>query len=177
MKKEFYIIFAIVLTVLVAAFVLQVATHIIFDQLGLNKIIAFIISIIIDVLFVKFWLDRLFNQKKTNQVRVKPSAQIENTLLNLNWLRKNEAKILEILPQTWTHIDNLDPVKLGYQFKVIGIDWRSNEELTAVLCLLEKIGITLRDGYTIRANPHSVFKRSYGSNNRNIPKLAAIPKK
>lgn len=53
---------------------------------------------------------------------------------------------------------NLNGLQLGYQFKLLGIDWRSQEEFGKIMVYLEKIKIILRDGLTIRRNPHSIFK-------------------
>lgn len=83
---------------------------------------------------------------------------LEETIGNREWVKENEDKIKNILPETWTHIQNLNGLQLGFQLKLIGIDWRSEEEFGKVFVFLEKMGILLREGQTFRRNPHSIFK-------------------
>lgn len=84
--------------------------------------------------------------------------RLQDTLGNGEWLKRNEAAIKEILPDTWTHINNLNGLQLGFRLKLIGVDWRSNDEFGKIMVFLEKIGMILRDGMTIRRNPHSIFQ-------------------
>lgn len=83
---------------------------------------------------------------------------LKNTLGNEDWLRKNEQAIREMLPTTWTHINNLNGLQLGFKLKLMGVDWRSQDEFGKVMVYLEKIGMMFREGMTVRRNPHSIFK-------------------
>lgn len=79
-----------------------------------------------------------------------------DTLGNKTWLKENEAKIKEMLPETWTHMENLNGLKLGFHLKLIGVDWRSQDEFGRVMLFLEKIGMLQRqNGYHVRANPEA----------------------
>lgn len=82
----------------------------------------------------------------------------QETLGNVEWLKENESKLKEMLPETWTHIQNLNGLSLGFQLKLLGIDWRSEEEFGKVMVYLTKIGLLLQDGFTVKRNPHSIFK-------------------
>jgi len=82
---------------------------------------------------------------------------LENTLGNTKWLKENEAKIKELLPETWTHVSNLNGLSLGFKLKLLGIDWRSQDEFGRVMVFLEKTGFMLRDGLTVRGNPSNIF--------------------
>lgn len=85
---------------------------------------------------------------------------MRDTLGNIDWLRANEEKIKDLLPQTWTHIENLSGLKLGYGLKLLGVDWRNEQQFGAVMVFLEKTGLMLRqNGFQVRANPNSVFGR------------------
>lgn len=83
---------------------------------------------------------------------------IKETLGSTQWLKNNENKLKEFLPETWTHMENIEALKIAYRLKLIGIDFRSTEEFGWIMLFLEKIGILLRDGYTVRRNPNSIFK-------------------
>lgn len=72
-------------------------------------------------------------------------------------MKKNEDAIKSIFPETWTHIENLDGSRIGFRLKLIGVDWRSEDEFGRVMMFFEKIGILLRDGYLVKRNPHSIF--------------------
>lgn len=81
------------------------------------------------------------------------------TLGNIKWLVKNEAAIKDMLPKTWTHMNNLNGLQMGYKMKLIGIDWRSQDEFGQVMVYLEKIGFMLRQNkYQVRANNESLVK-------------------
>lgn len=73
-------------------------------------------------------------------------------------LRKNEDGIKKMLPETWTHMHNLNGLQLGFQLKLMGFDWRSQDQFGAFMVAFEKAGLLLRDGMLIRRNHHQVFK-------------------
>lgn len=84
---------------------------------------------------------------------------LQDTLGNEPWIREKEDAIKAILPQTWTHMNNINILQLMYQLKLIGVDWRSQDRFVDVMVFLEKIGILIRDGMAVRANPHSIFQQ------------------
>ena len=79
------------------------------------------------------------------------------TLGNEQWLRDNEGEIRALLPETWTHVANLNGLQLRFKLKLLGVDWRSEDEFGRVMVYLERIGIMLREGMAVRRNPHSIF--------------------
>ena len=84
---------------------------------------------------------------------------LKNTIGNENWLRENENKLKKLLPETWTHMHNLNGLKIGFGLKLLGIDWRSEEEFGRVMVWIEKIGIMVRQNtYQVRASSQSIFK-------------------
>jgi hypothetical protein len=88
----------------------------------------------------------------------KEMMSLLETLGNEAWLRANEQKVKDMLPETWTHVSNLNGMQLGYRMKLLGIDWRSEEQLAKVMVFLTKTGFLLMNGQTVRRNPNSVFK-------------------
>lgn len=72
------------------------------------------------------------------------------TLGNSAWLSKNKQALLNILPETWTHLSNINGLQIGFQLKLLGVDWRSEEEFGKVMTYLEKIKFIDRDGVLIR---------------------------
>lgn len=83
---------------------------------------------------------------------------MRDTLGNKQWVKENEDKLKAMLPKTWTHMNNLNPLQLGWQLKLLGVDYRSTEELAKVLVYLEKIGIMIRQNrFQVRANPAKIF--------------------
>ena len=86
---------------------------------------------------------------------------LQDTLENVEWMRKNEAAIKDLFPETWTHIQNFsgtEVVRMAYKMKLLGIDWRSEEEFGNCMVFFEKTKFMLRDGMLVKRNPHSVFK-------------------
>ena len=82
---------------------------------------------------------------------------LQETLGNDAWLRANEAAIKALLPETWTHVANLNGLQIGYGLKLLGIDWRSQDEFGRVMVFLERAKFMLRDGMNVKRNPQSVF--------------------
>ncbi len=75
---------------------------------------------------------------------------LSNTLGNKTWLLENEAALKNLLPVTWTHISNINGLKIGFGLKLLGVDWRSESDFGEVMVNLERVGIMLRDGILIR---------------------------
>lgn len=82
---------------------------------------------------------------------------LKKILSDPDWVRENEPKIKELLPETWTLMTNLDPLKIGFGFKLLGIDWHNEDEFGWVMVYLEKTGILQRKDYLVRANPDRIF--------------------
>lgn len=83
---------------------------------------------------------------------------LADTLGNKEWLKANEAAIRALLPETWTHMENLNGLRLGYGLKLIGVDWRSEDEFGRVMLFLEKTGMLQRQNdFQVRANHRSIF--------------------
>lgn len=81
-----------------------------------------------------------------------------DTLGNESWLKANEQAVKDLLPDTWTHVGNLNGLQIGFRLKLLGIDWRTQDEFGKCMVYLERIGFMLRDGMTVKRNPRSVFK-------------------
>lgn len=82
-------------------------------------------------------------------------------LENEEWLRENEDKVKALLPDTWTHIENLNGLQIGFGLKLLGVDWRSERDFLGVMLFLEKIGfMQRRNGYQVRANPGRVIGKA-----------------
>lgn len=91
---------------------------------------------------------------------------MKNTFSDEQWLRENESAIKAIMPKTWTHIDNLNGVQIGYGLKLLGVNWRNKCEFGEAMTFLVKSGIVLMNSNNnIKANPHSIFKIT----ERNLP--------
>lgn len=85
--------------------------------------------------------------------------RLADTLGNEQWLRENEAKVKALFPDTWTHMENLNGMQIGFQFKLLGIDWRNEQEFGRCMVYLEKLGFLQRqNGLQVRANPSTIFR-------------------
>lgn len=80
-----------------------------------------------------------------------------DTLGNIAWLRANEKAVKNMLPETWTHVGNMNGLQIGYRMKLLGIDWRNEQEFGKCTVFLERIGFMLRDGLTVKRNPRNVL--------------------
>jgi hypothetical protein len=85
------------------------------------------------------------------------NMSLRETLGSDEWLRANEDKVKALLPETWTHLGNLNGLQIGYRMKLLGIDWRSEDEFGRVMVFMERAKFMLRDGMLVKRNPQSVF--------------------
>jgi len=78
---------------------------------------------------------------------------LKETIGNSDWMIKNESALKEILPKTWTHMENLNLLQIGFSLKILGVDWRRKDDLPKIMVFLEEIGVMARDNYLVKANP------------------------
>ncbi len=82
---------------------------------------------------------------------------LQETLANENWLKANENKVKELFPIAFTHIQQLNGLKIGAQLRTLGVAWRTEKEFEMIMVFLEKLGFLLREGQTVKRNPKSIF--------------------
>jgi hypothetical protein len=75
---------------------------------------------------------------------------LSETMCNKQWILDHKDDIIDLLPETWTHIANFSIVPIGYRFKLWGCDWRSEDDLIKCFVVLEQIGLVYRDGFCLR---------------------------
>lgn len=80
------------------------------------------------------------------------TQSIVDVLEESDWINKNKEAIKNLLPETWTHVGNLNPIAMGFQLKLIGADWRNKGDFCKILSYLQGKGIILVDGLCIRRN-------------------------
>ncbi len=85
----------------------------------------------------------------------RPGAALAATLGNTEWVEDHKEELKDLLPATWTHATNFNPLKFGFGLKLLGIDWRSQDELALVLAWMEKTGFLLRNGLQLKRNHHA----------------------
>lgn len=66
-------------------------------------------------------------------------------MIDSNWIKLNQAALRQALPDSWTNVQNLDFVRIGYQLKLLNVDWRSYEELARIMAKLEQLHFLIRD--------------------------------
>jgi hypothetical protein len=83
--------------------------------------------------------------------------KFEDTLGNIAWLKENEHFIKALVPETFTHIHNLNALQIGFQLKLRGLDWRSENDFGKIMVALVKVGLILQDGFLVKRNPDNLF--------------------
>ena len=68
--------------------------------------------------------------------------------------QKQKDIMWEHFPLTFTHIQNLNPMAIGFALKAAGIDWKGNKEFGARIVQLKNEGVIECDGiYLVRRKP------------------------
>ena len=66
------------------------------------------------------------------------------TVADPYWLVEHWSDLTGSMPKELEPL-NIDVLlRIGYKFKLLGVDWRSNEELCAYFVVLEKAGMLIR---------------------------------
>ena len=78
-------------------------------------------------------------------------------IYNDEWRCRHEQTLKEFFPRTFTHIGNIDDDQLKQKLKILGIDIRQHGELGDILEVLVEKRIILRNGMTVKRNPHDCF--------------------
>lgn len=82
---------------------------------------------------------------------------IAQTLGSYEWLSKNEDALKDLFPETWIHFANINTLQLMLKLKILGVDYKTEDQLGRILVILEKVRIVIRDGLFIRRNPNKIF--------------------
>ena len=80
-------------------------------------------------------------------------------LTDINWLKENETDIKNLLPETWTHVQNISVLKIGFGLKLLGVNWQTEDELSKILVYLIRLGMIERDKMLIRRSHNTVCDR------------------
>ncbi len=62
-------------------------------------------------------------------------------LKNTRWLKTNEESLKALFPRTWTHSANINWMQVRFKLKLIGIDYRSEDDIAKILTFFTRIGI------------------------------------
>ena len=81
---------------------------------------------------------------------VRPENSLNNTVRNPDWIAANREKLRELFPETFTHPTNINFLPIRFNLKLLGVDWRTDEQFAQCLAALETANIINRDGVLIR---------------------------
>lgn len=84
----------------------------------------------------------------------------KNNLYNASWLAQNHDDIMEVLPDSWTHEDNIDIDAFGFRMSCLGVVYDDINDLKSLLGYFETLGfLDRKDGYQLMRNPNTLFNR------------------
>lgn len=75
---------------------------------------------------------------------------LKNTVCNKYWVLENLDRLRKIFPETWTHMHNINLIAVGYQLKLLGVDYRTDAEFAECFASMEKFKVIIREGALIR---------------------------
>lgn len=74
------------------------------------------------------------------------------------WLKRHEQDVKAVFPDTWTPLNDLNPLRVFQGLEKVGIDLENVEEFAHLLTVFTMLGIILKDNDTrIKANPQTIF--------------------
>jgi hypothetical protein len=94
---------------------------------------------------------------KEIKLRVNIPDYVYQTIGDFNWMLKNEIQVKKVLPETWTHMHNIDSEKLMLELQLLGVNLHPVNDFIKIMVFFELIGILLRNVMSVRRNPHSIF--------------------
>ena len=78
------------------------------------------------------------------------STGVIDTLGNYEWIKNNHENILNLFPRNWKLAEDVNFVSIRFQMKLLGIDYRSEDEFLAILVFLERTQFIHRHKQWIR---------------------------
>lgn len=78
---------------------------------------------------------------------------IDNTIQNPEWIKKNKASLQDTIPATWTHMHNAKPV-LREGLEKMGVRWNNETEFMFALANLYTLGVLQCDKALVRIDPN-----------------------
>ncbi len=87
---------------------------------------------------------------------------LKDTLGEISWLAEHENGIKNLFPAEWTHVlefGQVGAMRVGFHLKLVGVDWRDQEEFGRIMVYLERVKLIERENLMIRRNPSNVFTK------------------
>jgi hypothetical protein len=83
---------------------------------------------------------------------------MEPESLEIQWIIDNAEALRDALPDKWVDTREQEPlVRLGFQLKLLGVDWRTTDQLAKCFAALSGCGLIVvqrtRSGAAMRATP------------------------
>ena len=83
------------------------------------------------------------------------SNVLKNTICYAPWVNANANAIIESIPQDWIHLSQVQGwLPTMWQFKLIGLDWRSDEEFCNILAVLTTLQLVEQKHFVLRRGEH-----------------------
>ena len=76
--------------------------------------------------------------------------RFRSTLGNKAWMSANRDALRALFPATWTLNTNVNWLAFRFNLKLLGVDYRTEEEVGQIVVFLTKVGIVIGDGQNIR---------------------------
>ena len=83
------------------------------------------------------------------------SQALFETIGDRQWVNENKNKIIDLFPETFTHISNINWLAIRFQLKLMGINYRTDEEVAKILAWCEKNKLLFKQGNLIKRNIHA----------------------
>ncbi len=81
------------------------------------------------------------------------TAFMADTVLNREWMKANQDAVKALLPETWTHIGNVDIEQIAIGLKELGVQWTTIQGAANSVFALEANGTLLREGDSLKRTP------------------------
>lgn len=72
-------------------------------------------------------------------------TKFQSTLGSDIWLEENKEVLLKLFPDNWEHIQNINPLVVGFKLKVLGVEWNTEMEFGFAMMFLVRKGFALHD--------------------------------
>lgn len=103
----------------------------------------------------------VFRYRKELNKHIQQSVYKDN-LYSLHWLIENHENLMNLLPATYTHEDNLDFVQFGFSLSLLGVHFENKEDLEEIILYLESLNLLNRKNeFLIVRNPFNKFGEGY----------------
>ncbi len=77
----------------------------------------------------------------------------------MEWIVDHEEALRKLFPEEWTRIIDLNPAQIGFNLKLLDLDWRENSDFVNIMTCLTAAGFCYRNEEEVKRKNFPVLTK------------------